>query len=69
MPQLTIIADDGTELLKVQISKIDPQRATIVILEALAKEQPTKRQRSDAGKKRQPRLVLPPAASLNGGAT
>lgn len=65
MNTLIIQGDDGAEVLRVQIKSIDPARATIVILEALAKEQPAKKTRSDRGKKRQPRL-LPDTANGNG---
>lgn len=70
MPQLTIITDEGDELLRVQIKQVDPAKATIAILEALAKIEPAKKKRSDTGKKRAPKLELPHvangAASLEG---
>lgn len=63
MPQLLINADDGTELLRVQIKKIDPATATIAILKALEAIPEPKKQRSDRGKKRAPRLNLPETAN------
>lgn len=66
MPTLYIMDDDEgeTQLLAVKIGKIDPATATIAVLGALAKLEPVKKKRSDAGTKRPPRL-LPDAA--NGG--
>lgn len=64
MPKLTITTDDEkTVLVSVQIKNIDPAKATVVILEALAKLEPAKKTRCDKGKRRSPTLVLPPAAS------
>lgn len=63
MPTLIIQDEDEQELLRVQIKQVDPARATIVILEALAKLEPAKKQRSDRGKKRAPKLNLPNSAN------
>lgn len=63
MPSLQITDDDGTELLRVQIKGIVPAKAALALLETLAKLEPQKKTRSDAGKRRAPKLVLPPAAS------
>lgn len=52
---LTISTDDErkTEVVRLHIGHIDPRRAAITVLDALSKIEPTRRQRSDAGKKRE----------------
>lgn len=58
MPILIIQSDGGeVDLLRVQIKAIDPAKATIAILEALAKIEPAKKTRADKGTKRQPTLL------------
>lgn len=69
MHTLIIQDQDASELLRVQIKAIDPATATIAILGALAKIEPEKKKRSDAGRNRQPRLELPHVANGNGGAS
>lgn len=63
MPTLIIQDEDEQDLLRVQIKAIDPAKATIAILEALAKIEPAKKTRADKGKKRAPKLELPHVAN------
>lgn len=59
--QHTLIINDpkGTEILKVQIDRIDPKKAVLVVLEALQSAEPKRAKRKDAGKPRAPRLPQP----------
>lgn len=59
MPTLIIQADDGDDLVRVKIANVDPQKALIAILGALATLEPKRRPRSDAGKKRAEKPVTP----------
>lgn len=70
MPTLYIMDDDEgeTQLLAVKLGKIDHKAATVAVMQALAEIEPKKKVRSDAGRKRQPRLELPHVANGNGGA-
>lgn len=83
MPTLYIMDDDEgeTQLLAVKIGKIDHKAATVAVMQALAAIEPKKRERSDKGTKRPPKLELvnpatgdratielPDAANGNGGA-
>lgn len=61
MPILRIDDDNGKELLRVTIRAVDPSAATVAILDALRELPEPKRQRSDKGKRREPKLL--PAAT------
>lgn len=66
MPKLIIQADDdkASVLVSVQIKAIDPAKATIAILKALAEMEEPKKTRADKGKRREPKLNLPLAAKV-----
>lgn len=63
MPRLLVQSDDDPPeiLVNVKIQKIDPAKAAVVVLSALAAAEEPKKVRSDSGKKREPKLNLPPA--------
>lgn len=66
MPRLIIQSDDDPPeiLVNVKIQKIDPAKAAVVVLGALANAEQPKKTRSDRGKRREPKLNLPPAAKV-----
>lgn len=57
MPQLTMISDDGEELLRVTIRNVEPSVATVAILKALDAIPQPRKTRADAGVQRGPRKV------------
>lgn len=60
MATLYILEDDEpkTQLLAVKLGKIDHKTATVAVMQALAEIEPKKRERSDKGTKRPPKLEL-----------
>lgn len=64
MPTLIINDDNGAEMLRVQIKRVEPDAATIAILKAIGDLPQPKKARSDAGKKRAPKLIEMPAQQV-----
>lgn len=60
MPTLLIVDDDGTtELIRAKLAKkVNAHTATIAILETIAKLDPPRKERSDKGKQREPKLAI-----------
>lgn len=52
MPTLSITSDEGKELLRIQIRRLDPDEATIAILKAIKELPEPRKTRKDAGRKR-----------------
>lgn len=55
---LSMTEDDGKELFRLRIKRVDPSDASIALIKTVADLPELKKTRADSGKKREPRLAL-----------